>query len=116
MTRSALKTLCRLALFSAALPWGDPSSAQPPERPARAHKTHGGSSAAVVARGDQLVERGALSRKELTPYLEQGPQPIMGALRIYPERAQGRFVGFKILMIAPGSPPSARGSRLVTSS
>lgn len=57
----------------------------------------------------KLIEQGSISRQELAPYLSQGPQPIMASVRVLPVRAQGRFKGFQLVMIATGSPAERAG-------
>lgn len=70
------------------------------------------SSSSAPAPSEGVIERGALTRRALEPYLKQGPQPIIASVRVVPERAKGRFIGFKLVMIAPGSPAERAGLKV----
>ena len=63
------------------------------------------------SRSEGVVEQGALSREELSRHLARGPQPLVASVRVAPARSKGRFVGFRLVMIAPGSPAERAGLR-----
>ena len=52
----------------------------------------------------QRVEVGAISPSRYQAAFEAGPQSLIASIRVYPARREGRFIGFEIREILPGSP------------
>jgi len=59
-----------------------------------------------------LSERGFITRRALEAVLKRGPQVVMASVRVLPVRIKGRFAGFELSMIAPGSPAERAGFKV----
>jgi type II secretory pathway component PulC len=67
----------------------------------------GPATVAHAAEPPAAVIEGTLTRAEVQQVLERGPQRFIAALRVAPVLEKGRFLGFKLLSIAPESPLAA---------
>ncbi len=65
---------------------------------------------AQAAEPPAAVIEGTLTRAEVQQVLERGPQRFIAALRVAPVVDGGRFLGFKLVSIAPESPLAAGAS------
>lgn len=61
------------------------------------------SQAPPVAADERLIES-VLTRAEVAPILEQGPQRVVAAVEVSPHLERGRFVGFRILRFRSDGP------------
>lgn len=102
----SLSSLCLLSMMSPPLCLAEPTSqAQPVTQPVTQPPPK------AQSRSEGVVEQGVLSREELSRHLARGPQPLVASVRVAPARSKGQFVGFRLVMIAPGSPAERAGLR-----
>ena len=96
--------------FCVAQPTPTPPPAQSASASARAPQRDTKQRAERAEGAEQ--EQGVLSREELSRHLARGPQPLVASVRVTPAFKKGRFHGFKLAMIASGSPAERGGLRV----